>query len=62
MPDPADLADLSIDAATKAALSFRHKVPEFTGYCLNCDEPLEDRRFCDADCRDEFDKRESRLK
>ena len=28
-----------------------------TGYCLNCGESLEgDRRFCDADCRDDWQK------
>ncbi len=27
-----------------------------TGFCLNCSEPLSGRRFCDADCRDDYQK------
>lgn len=27
------------------------------GHCLNCEEPLEEGRFCDADCREDFQKR-----
>lgn len=28
-----------------------------SGHCLNCDEPLEEGRFCDADCREDFQRR-----
>lgn len=31
------------------------------GHCLNCEEPLADgMRWCDADCRDDFLKRENK--
>lgn len=33
-----------------------------TGYCLFCGEPLEaGRRWCDADCRDDWQKESDRL-
>jgi len=32
--------------------------PEPTGYCLNCDEPIQAGRWCDANCRDDWEKRE----
>ena len=33
-----------------------------TGYCLNCDEKLDDgRRFCNAECREDFEHRNRRL-
>ncbi|MFZ4171374.1 hypothetical protein ACEV60_22390 [Enterobacter ludwigii] len=28
-----------------------------TGLCHNCSAPLKDVHFCDADCRDDYDKR-----
>ena len=43
------------------------KVIEPTGNCLNCKEPLEiasgsepKPRWCDAECRDDWDKREQK--
>ena len=31
--------------------------PQATGACLSCEEPLAaPRRWCDADCRDDFEK------
>jgi predicted nucleic acid-binding Zn ribbon protein len=34
-----------------------------TGFCLFCSEPLSTgRRFCDADCRDDFEREEARQK
>lgn len=31
--------------------------PKATGHCLTCEEPVEaNRRWCDADCRDDFDR------
>ena len=29
--------------------------PVATGRCLHCDEVSDDRRWCDADCRDEWE-------
>ena len=38
------------------ALAHRHPTgPAATGQCLNCDHPLPDGlRWCDAECRDEW--------
>lgn len=43
----------------EAQLSQRKPVgPVATGFCLNCDEPLAaGHRWCDADCRDDYEKR-----
>ncbi len=30
----------------------------FTGFCYNCNDELAVMRFCDADCRDDYQKRE----
>lgn len=44
----------------EAALQTRKpEVPKATGRCLNCDEPTPG-RFCDTDCRDDWQKREGR--
>jgi hypothetical protein len=60
VPDIADLAseretmdrELCLSMTTVAWLPF-------LGYCHNCDAPVPDgSRFCDADCRDDFQKRE----
>lgn len=33
--------------------------PKPTGRCLCCDDPLPlERRWCDADCRDDYEKQE----
>ncbi len=40
------------------ALAKRKKVPEKTGLCLACDEPLNDGVFCDQSCRDDWEKME----
>jgi len=41
-----------------AALSVRKEVPVYVDGCLNCDAPT-DGRFCDSDCRIDFEKREN---
>ncbi|HFW4211706.1 TPA: DUF2116 family Zn-ribbon domain-containing protein [Salmonella enterica subsp. enterica serovar Reading] len=35
----------------------RHPLPE-TGHCYNCGESISAGLFCDADCRDDYGKRE----
>ena len=58
--DNADAAQESIDLSIKASLSNRStKQLAFTGQCYNCREPLVEARFCDADCRDDHEKREA---
>ena len=49
----------AIDIGVEAA-RIKAATPEFEamGQCLNCQEPLEEGlRFCDADCRDDFVRR-----
>lgn len=36
----------------------RPEGPQPTGYCLNCDEPLPIGRWCDANCRDDWERLE----
>lgn len=31
----------------------------FSGRCLACDEPVEEARFCDGDCREDFEQRQA---
>ena len=35
--------------------------PKPTGFCLSCEEPVPpDHRWCDADCRDTFERQQTR--
>jgi len=27
----------------------------FSGFCLSCEEPVGERRFCDSDCRQDYE-------
>lgn len=66
--DPLDQATITaertLEEAIAAALQSKEPVLEATGQCRNCDEPLEEEglRFCDADCRADYDHRLSRRK
>lgn len=60
--DEADIAQPLIEARIEAGIkaASEAKGPEATGHCLNCGEELADgARWCDADCRDDWQKRES---
>lgn len=59
MSDEADQAQPHIERAVEIALKeLKHDGPSPTGYCHNCDAPLAgELRFCDADCRDDWQKR-----
>lgn len=68
MSDFADLAsereELDRDLALKAAHNHAPALSA-TGYCHNCEAPLpEGLRFCDCDCRNDYDSRQraARLK
>ena len=39
--------------------TLRTKIP-FSGFCLSCEEPISERRFCDSDCRKDFEDRTKR--
>lgn len=63
MSNEADLADREAEVHFKAALSKRRFIPPVTGSCLFCATPLDnmatdvdDLRWCDADCRDDWEK------
>lgn len=32
------------------------KSPSFSGFCLNCEEPVIERRYCDSHCREAHEK------
>jgi hypothetical protein len=63
--DEADFADRTIsqmvEVARMASAMELSKMAASTGYCLNCDEPLDDgRRWCDAECCKDWQARTSR--
>lgn len=60
--DEADLAQARAEREDEARRRFRvaprESVGPYTGYCYNCGVPVIDpRRWCDADCRDDWEKR-----
>lgn len=63
MTDIIDQANDHIEREMKMRLEHRRaSMLPATGECLNCGEHLDgERRFCDVDCRDDYDKRQ-RLK
>lgn len=64
LADPVDRASLeeqrNLELTIKAALSAKPKALPYTGLCYNCSESMAPgNRFCDTDCRDDYEKRES---
>ncbi|ELH5514493.1 hypothetical protein Q9W35_001742 [Salmonella enterica] len=64
MADEADIASESEQLRTDGQMrhyqdvnAMRYPLPE-TGHCHNCDEIISAGLFCDADCRDDYEKRE----
>lgn len=59
MADIIDMAHEREELLREAALENRKPgAGAPNGRCFNCDEPLTDgHRFCDADCRDDWEKR-----
>lgn len=60
MSDPLEEAAAVTEMLLAKSLSVRAKVPELTGFCLECEEPTEG-AFCSRECREDYEKRE-RLK
>lgn len=58
MADEVDIAhEIEIDQMNRLlANRTREKLP-FIGLCHNCLEPLPEAHFCDADCRDDYERR-----
>jgi hypothetical protein len=60
--DDADRANAEVERSLQEALrSRRPEGPLPQGACLLCDEPVDgQRRWCDADCRNQWEKRRAR--
>jgi hypothetical protein len=57
MPDLADLAQAQNECLDQMTLAMRKPAaPQATGFCLNCGEPLPAGRWCDAECRDDWQR------
>lgn len=56
--DDSDMATLREEQARAVALSVRMpEGPQPTGVCMHCGAPLPGgRRWCDAECRDEWER------
>ena len=63
MADIIDLGNEAADTFLRAALSTRKPTgPEYNGHCYNCGDKVPyPRRWCDADCRDDWQSRGSRI-
>lgn len=64
MADIIDAANEAADIYTRSSLTWRRTAgPAPTGLCLNCDADLGDagRRWCDTDCRDDWEKRNGKV-
>jgi hypothetical protein len=51
------LTTMAVEAQRKLAQQHSKTLQACTGACLNCEEKLDGGRFCDSDCRDDFEKR-----
>ncbi|GHT90510.1 hypothetical protein FACS1894101_3060 [Betaproteobacteria bacterium] len=67
----ADIADMTQERIERLALCQQRfgqakqkpAAPEATGYCLNCGDPIADmRRWCDSECRDEWEHIDAALR
>lgn len=50
-----EIEELHRENAIKAARDRATKTEKFTGHCLNCNEQITVGRFCDADCRSDYE-------
>lgn len=51
-----DASDAEMFQREAAINKIRKQQPlKTTGYCLSCNAPLPDRKFCDAWCREDFE-------
>lgn len=58
MADIADRAGEIEELNTGIAIKQRKSELKFIGVCYNCSDSIKSGVFCDADCRDDFEKRE----
>lgn len=57
MSDPLEAASAITEMMLQESLAKRKKVPEKTGFCLECEEPTEG-AFCSKECREEHELRQ----
>lgn len=65
MSDIADNSDLIVEMFTQAAINEARKdlYIHADGHCLFCDDQIEPGlKFCNRDCRDDFDREQRALK
>ena len=58
MADDVDLHQVREEFLHQHLLSFRFPSLIPTGQCHFCAEPVKEGHFCDADCRDDYEKQE----
>jgi len=52
-----DLAEQRRQESIEAHRNRAESGPKATGYCLNCEAPVEKpRRWCDVECRDDWER------
>jgi hypothetical protein len=56
MADPLEEAAEATERWMNESLARRAKVPEKTGFCLECEEPTEG-AFCSPECREDYERR-----
>lgn len=59
MADEADRASGDVELFNAVAAAYRKpEGPKATGFCLNCEEAVEEgRRFCNFDCMTDWERR-----
>ena len=57
MSDPLEAASAITEMMLQESLAKRKKVPEKTGFCLECEEPTEG-AFCSTECRQKHELRQ----
>lgn len=57
MSDPLEEADKITAMMLEDSLRKRYKVPEKTGFCLECEAPTEG-AFCSKECREDHEHRQ----
>lgn len=61
MPDIADLAQNHMEREEPYLIASRKKITHAPdGHCLNCAEPVATGLYCDAECREDFERRQQR--
>lgn len=61
--DIIDRAQQEMEAYERFRSTYKRIEVEETGYCLFCGEPLpKGKRWCDADCRDQWEKERRKSK